>query len=168
MTIRSLVDPEQHIGTTTQAGAAIVQANLPHASARSERRRLARGCVGEFISIDCEHIKLLGRIVEVEIPDSERLSVEPVMGSPPECHPIGRIQMLATVDQKAQRPQRGLKVHPRVGDGVYLAAGGIGGAVGPPLGNRPTEVVGPSTAREGARPPLGIELPAPSPKSSHA
>lgn len=125
MTIRSLVDPEQYIGTITQVGAAVVQANLPHASARPERRRLARGCVGDFVFIDCEHIKLLGRIVEVKIPDAERLSVEPVMGAPPECHPIGRIQMLATVDQKAQRLQRGLKVHPRVGDGVYLAWGGL-------------------------------------------
>lgn len=125
MTPRSLVDPEQYVGTVTYVGAAVVHANLPQATARPERRRLARGAVGDFVFIDCEHIKLLGRIIEVRIPDGERLTVEPALGSPPDPHPIGKIQLLATVEQGAQRLQRGVKVHPRIGDGVYLAAGGL-------------------------------------------
>jgi len=140
MTARSLVDPEQYIGTITQVGAATVQTNLPLASARPERRRLARGAVGDFVFIDCEHVKLLGRIIEVKIPDSERLSVEPVMGSPPDSHPIGRIQMLATIDQKSHRLQRGLKVHPRVGDGIYLAAGGLFAELVANTTNKPDDV----------------------------
>ena len=125
MTIRSLVDPEQYIGTVTFVGPATIQANLPHATARPERRRFAQGAVGDFVFVDCEQIKLLGRIVEVRIPDAERLTIEPSLGSQPEPHPIGRIQLLATIDQASQRLQRGLKVHPRVGDGVYLAGGGL-------------------------------------------
>jgi len=125
MTTRGLVDPEQYIGTITQVGAASAQANLPQSTARPERRRLARGAVGDFVFIDCEQFKLLGRIIDVRIPDAERLTVEPALGAPPEPHPIGRIQLLATVNQSAQRLQRGLKVHPRVGDGVYIAAGGL-------------------------------------------
>jgi hypothetical protein len=125
MTLRSLADPDYYIGTITYVGASIVQANLPQATARPERRRLARGAVGDFVFVDCEHFKLLGRILEVKIPDTERLSLEPVLGSPPEPHPIGRIQLLATIDQAAQKLQRGLKIHPRVGDGVYLATGNI-------------------------------------------
>jgi uncharacterized protein len=127
MTSRSLVDPDYYIGTVTYVGPAVIQANLPHATARPERRRLSRGAVGDFVFIDCEQLKLLGRIVEVRVPDAERLSLEPSLGSPPDPHPIGRIQLLATVDQAAQRLQRGLKTHPRVGDGVYLAAGGLFG-----------------------------------------
>lgn len=125
MTPHSLVDPEQYAGTVTYVGAAVVHANLPQATARPERRRLARGAVGDFVFIDCEHIKLLGRIIEVRIPDGERLTVEPALGSPPDPHPIGKIQLLATVEQGAQRLQRGVKIHPRVGDGVYLATGGL-------------------------------------------
>lgn len=121
MTALSLVDPEQYIGTVTFVNAAFIQANLPQATARPERRRLARGAVGDFVFVDCESYKLVGRITEVKIPDGERLSVEPAMGTPPTPNPIGRIQLLATVEQTAQRLQRGLKVHPRVGDGVYLA-----------------------------------------------
>ncbi len=125
MTTRGLVDPDHYIGTITQVGAASAQANLPQATARPERRRLARGAVGDFVFIDCENYKLLGRIIDVRIPDAERLTVEPALGTPPEPHPIGRIQLLATVSQSAQNLQRGLKTHPRVGDGVYLAAGGL-------------------------------------------
>jgi uncharacterized protein len=123
VTARSLVDPDHFIGTVTYVGASVLQANLPQATARPERRRLSRGAVGEFVFIDCEQFKLLGRILEVRVPDVERLTLEPTLGTPPEPHPIGRIQLLATIDQASQRLQRGLKTHPRVGDGVYLASG---------------------------------------------
>ena len=89
MTSRSLVDPDYYIGTVTYVGPAAIQANFPHATARPERRRLSRGAVGDFVFIDCEHVKLLGRVVEVRIPDAERLSLEPSLGSPPDPHPIG-------------------------------------------------------------------------------
>lgn len=125
MTARSLADPDYYIGTVTLVGASLVQANLPQATARPERRRLARGAVGDFVFVDCEHYKLLGRILEVKIPDVERLSLEPALGAPPEPHPIGKIQLVATIDQSAQKLQRGLKVHPRVGDSVYLASDSI-------------------------------------------
>lgn len=123
MNAPSLVDPDYYIGTITYVGALLVQANLPQATARPERRRLSRGAVGEFVFIDCEQHKLLGRILEVRVPDVERLSLEPSLGTPPDPHPIGRIQLLATIDQAGQRLQRGLKTHPRVGDGIYLASG---------------------------------------------
>lgn len=125
MTKRSLVDPEQYLGTITEVSASVVQANLPHATAHPEKRRLAKGTVGDFVFVDCEQLKLLGRIIEVRLPDRERLTVEPKLGEVPESNPIGRIKLLATVDQGAQRLQRGLRTHPRVGDAVYLAEGGL-------------------------------------------
>ena len=140
MSAPSLVDPDHYIGTVTYAGASFVQANLPHATARPERRRLSRGAVGEFVFIDCEQYKLLGRILEVRVPDTERLSLEPSLGTPPEPHPIGRIQLLATIDQASQRLQRGLKAHPRVGDGVYLASGSAFGNLISNTTNDPRDV----------------------------
>lgn len=119
--MQSLVDPLRYVGTITVVSASIAQANLPQATARPEHRSLARGAVGDFVFIDCESVKLLGRIIEVKLPDNERLTVEPSMGTPPESHPIGRIQLLASVDQRQKRLVRGLRAHPRVGDAVYLA-----------------------------------------------
>ena len=66
-------------------------------------------------------MKLLGRIVEAQIPDTERLSVEPRLGIIPLTHPVGKIQLLASVDQRTNKLLRGLKEHPRIGDAVYLA-----------------------------------------------
>ena len=77
----SPVDPDKYVGTVTVVNAAQVQANLPLASAHPERRALSRGAVGDFVFIDCERTKLLGRITEVKIPDGERLTVEPHLGS---------------------------------------------------------------------------------------
>jgi DNA helicase HerA-like ATPase len=140
MTARSLVDPDYYVGTVTFVNASTVQANLPQATARPERRRLSRGAVGDFVFIDCEQYKLLGRILEVRIPDAERLMLEPTLGTPPDPNPIGRIQLLATIDQAAQRLQRGLKTHPRVGDGVYLATSEVFGALISNTSTDPNEI----------------------------
>lgn len=119
--LRSPIDADRYVGTITVVNASQVQANLPHATAHPERRGLARGAVGDFVFIDCERAKLLGRIVEIRIPDSERLTVEPQLGAPALPHPIGRIQLLATAVQSAGKLTRGIKIYPRIGDGVYLA-----------------------------------------------
>jgi uncharacterized protein len=82
---------------------------------------MSRGAVGDFVFVDCELVKLLGRIIDVGIPDAERLTIEPSLGTAPETHPVGRIQIFASVDLRQNKLVRGLRVHPRVGDSVYLA-----------------------------------------------
>lgn len=117
----SLVDPDRYVGTISVVTASTVQVNLPYATARPERRALARGAVGDFVFVDCELVKLLGRLVEVKLPDAERLTVEPTLGTQPEPHPVGKVQLLASVDQRQSKLMRGIRHHPRVGDAVYLA-----------------------------------------------
>jgi DNA helicase HerA-like ATPase len=112
----SPVDPDKYIGTVTVVNAAQVQANLPLASAHPERRALSRGAVGDFVFVDCERTKLLGRITEVRIPDTERLSVEPHLGASSTPHPIGRIQLLATASDGDTKLVR---------DGVFLASADV-------------------------------------------
>jgi DNA helicase HerA-like ATPase len=117
----SPVDPNSYIGTVTQVTASQVHVNLPEATAKPETRGLAKGAVGDFVFIDCERFKLLGRIVETRIPDAERLTVEPKLGEVPIPNPIGRVQMLAALEQGGNQLQRGIPSFPRIGDGVYLA-----------------------------------------------
>ena len=119
--LRSLIDPEKYLGTTILVGTGIVQANMPSASAKGHRRRLAKGAVGDFVFIDCELTKVLGRILEVRIPEAERLTLEPSLGETPEPHPIGRIQIISSVDATTHELRRGVANYPRVGDGIYLA-----------------------------------------------
>ncbi|WP_438752892.1 ATP-binding protein [Pararhizobium sp. O133] len=125
MVTRSPVDPDKYIGTVTLVNASQVQANLPLASAQPERRALSRGAVGDFVFIDCERVKLLGRITEVRIPDAERLSVEPRLGAPVTPNPIGRIQLLSTVTDGDTKLARGINTYPKIGDGVFLASADI-------------------------------------------
>lgn len=121
----SPVDPDKYIGTITLVNAGQVQANLPLASAHPERRALSRGAVGDFVFVDCERTKLLGRIIEVKIPDSERLSVEPHLGMTITPNPIGRIQLLATVIDGDTNLTRGVNSYPKIGDGVFFASADI-------------------------------------------
>lgn len=125
MVTRSPVDPDKYIGTVTLVNASQLQANLPLASAQPERRALSRGAVGDFVFIDCECVKLLGRITEVRIPDAERLSVEPRLGAPVTPNPIGRIQLLSTVTDGDTKLARGINTYPKIGDGVFLASADI-------------------------------------------
>lgn len=118
----SPVDPDNYIGTVTVVSVGQVQANLPLASAHPERRALSLGAVGDFVFLDCERTKLLGRIIEVKIPDVERLSVEPHLGDFTPPNPIGRVQLLATVIDGDTKLARGVNTYPKIGDGVFLAS----------------------------------------------
>ncbi len=121
MTLPSPVDPDWYLGTVTQATATQVLVNLPQATARPERRSQAKGAVGDFVFIDCERLKILGRIMETRVPDSERLTLEPHLGAQLDPNPVGRVQLLAGIEQGSTKLQRGLSIFPRIGDGVYLA-----------------------------------------------
>ena len=136
----SPVDPDQYIGTVTLVSASQVQANLPLASANPERRALSKGGVGDFVFVDCERTKLLGRITEVKIPDGERLSVEPHLGTVSTPNPIGRIQLLATVIDGDSKLSRGVNHYPKIGDGVFLAGAEI-----------LAQMIGKSATREGEK-----------------
>ena len=121
MTRINPINPERYIGTITQATASYVHVNLPNAAAVLERRGLSLGAVGDFVFVDCERFQILGRIVETKIPDAERLTVEPSLGKSAVTNPIGKIQLLAAVEQRSNKLRRGLPDFPRIGDGVYLA-----------------------------------------------
>lgn len=121
MTLANPVESDRYVGTVTQVTAAYVHVNLPNAAPGREHRGTSRGAVGDFVFIDCERSYVLGRIVETRLPDGERLTVEPAIGSDGAVNPIGRVQLLAAVEQQSNRLKRGLVQFPRIGDAVYLA-----------------------------------------------
>lgn len=123
MRLPSPVDPELYLGTVTHVTASQVQVNFPQATARPGRRGLSRGGVGDFVFIDCDRVKLLGRVIETRIPDAERLSVEPHLGKATDPNPMGRVQLLAAVEQGSHQLTRGIPAFPRIGDSVHLADG---------------------------------------------
>ena len=84
---------ERYVGTVTQVGPSSVRANLPLAGRSGNKlhhgHRIAGGEVGEFVLIACDELALFGRVLEVRLPERERLSVEPELGDHPELHPVG-------------------------------------------------------------------------------
>jgi hypothetical protein len=121
MMLANPVESGRYVGTVTMVTASYIHVNLPHASPGREQRGTSRGAVGDFVFVDCERSYVLGRIVETRLPDGERLGVEPAIGSDGAVNPIGRVQLLATVEQQSNKLKRGVVQFPRIGDGVYLA-----------------------------------------------
>lgn len=155
----SPVDPDKYIGTVTLVTASQVQANLPHASAHPERRALAKGAVGDFVFVDCERTKLLGRIIEVKIPDGERLTVEPHLGKSLTPNPIGRIQLLATLTDGDTQLARGVNSYPKIGDGVFLAGAEVLALIIGKSATRPNEINLEIGAIEAGGRSVGVQLP---------
>lgn len=118
-----LIDSEKRIGTVTKVIALMVDVNLPHGLALSGRRGISRGSVGDFVFIDCDRVVILGRIIEVQIPERSRPTLERQFEQDPDVEPTGRVQLLATIKKTSHQVTRGIEVSPRIGDGVFEAAG---------------------------------------------
>lgn len=118
-------DNERQMGTVSHVSPSSVRANLPLAGKAGGKLhhgyRVGGGEVGEFVLIECDELALLGRILEVRLPEKERLSVEDDLGKQPELHPVGTIQLLATLDISRRRVHSGVFRYPRLGSRVYSA-----------------------------------------------
>lgn len=94
-------DDERYMGTIAQVGPSSARANLPLAGKSGgmihHGHRVGAGEVGEFVVIECDELAVFGRLLDIHVPERERLSVEPDFGQEAEIHPVGVIQLLATV-----------------------------------------------------------------------
>lgn len=103
-----------------------VRVNLPFgteiAPMRFAGHNITRGQVGEFLVIEGQGLAVLGRLVEIRLPDRDRLSVEPERdGRGEPANPIGIVRLLGSVDLVSGKSSRGIPEAPRVGEFVYLA-----------------------------------------------
>jgi hypothetical protein len=118
-------DPQRCIGTISEVGPSSVKANLPSAASPEGQwlhgHRLGAGEVGEFVIVECRDVGIFGRIINARLPERERLSVEPELGTSREAHPLGTIQLLTTVLLKTGQVVGGISQYPRLGSKVYAA-----------------------------------------------
>src|ERR1044071_3813046 len=93
---------EKYIGTVCQVGPTSVRINLPFAATPSGKYnhgvKIAGGEIGEFVFFECRELAILGRIVFIQLPERDRLSVEPGLGKGKEVHPIGNVQLLTALE----------------------------------------------------------------------
>ncbi|QIO70611.1 ATP-binding protein [Rhizobium leguminosarum bv. trifolii] len=121
--VAALIDVDKRVGTITRVNASAVELTIPQALAASGQRGLAKGTAGDFIFIDCDQECILGRIVDVAVPERQRPNLERQLEHDAVAEPQGRAQLLATISKSTHKVVRGINIKPRVGDSVYLADG---------------------------------------------
>lgn len=118
-------DSSRYIGSVCHVRPTTVEINLPHAASGSGSHyagfAVQGGQVGEFVVIEGEEHAVLGRIIEVRLPERERLSVEPTAEQEGDANPVGVVQVLTAVDLSTGRSLNGVPVHPRISQHVYSA-----------------------------------------------
>ncbi|MFM0059663.1 ATP-binding protein [Paraburkholderia phytofirmans] len=106
-------------------GPDVARINLPFAASVTARQHAGytvhAGLVGEFVFIQGEDLAVLGRIVEVRLPESERLHVESRSGDALVSHPVGTVQLLASLNLHTASAISGIPEHPRLGQHVFSA-----------------------------------------------
>jgi len=122
---KGLLRPELFMGVLSSVAAYSVKVNLNDAGAPSGSHfsgsRYGKGEVGEFVLIEGQLNLLLGRIIEVNLPESERKGVTPRYDGTPALDALGSIQLLGTVCMESLRVTAGIEAYPRLGDRVYAA-----------------------------------------------
>lgn len=116
---------ELKVGVVSSIFAQTVRANLDFAGEISgtylEGARYGKGEVGEILLLEGQQSIVLGRLVEVKLPERERGEISSESYKSHKVDAIGIIQLLGTIDSSNFRIDSGIKSYPRLGDRVYSA-----------------------------------------------
>lgn len=82
------------------------------------------GLVGSFVVIESEKYGFLGRITELSLPESERLSLNEKAFQTSDFHPTGKIEILLSFDlYDPFIVKKGLTAYPNIGAKVFVSSG---------------------------------------------
>jgi len=117
--------PELYMGAVAAVSAYSVRLNLSDAGTPSGSHfiggRYGKGEVGELVIIEGQVTLLLGRVIEVKIPEHDRKSVNPPVSFPILLDAIAIIRLLGSISMDTLHVTAGVMAYPRLGDRVYAA-----------------------------------------------
>ncbi|CCQ98161.1 conserved hypothetical protein [[Clostridium] ultunense Esp] len=122
---KGVLRPELFMGVISSVSAYSVKVNLSYAGSPSgshfSGERYGRGEVGEFVLIEGQTNLLLGRVVEVKLPETDRKTLKQSYSGNSALDAIGTIQLLGSVAMDNLEVKAGVDSYPRLGDRVYSA-----------------------------------------------
>lgn len=84
------------------------------------------GLVGGFVVIEGDKYGFLGRITELSLPESERLSLNEKAFQTSDFHPTGKIEILLSFDlYDPFNVKKGLTAYPNIGAKVFVSSGDL-------------------------------------------
>ncbi|MFV2045638.1 MAG: helicase HerA domain-containing protein, partial [Anaerolineales bacterium] len=121
-----LLQPILRMGVVSSVNANVARINLKEAGAPSgtyyQAGRYGRGEVGEFVLIEGQQNLILGRVVEIRLPERDRRTVTQDYAGGSELDAIGHVQLLGSVSMADNLAvTAGVDYYPRLGDRVYAA-----------------------------------------------
>lgn len=82
------------------------------------------GLVGSFVVIEGDKFGFLGRITELQLPESERLSLNEKAFQTSDFHPTGKVEILLSFDHyEPFTVKKGLTAFPNIGAKVFVSSG---------------------------------------------
>lgn len=121
--IPSPIDEARRVGTVIVATPGVATINLPNASNTAplvhHGEQVHRGQVGEYVCFARQDIIVLGRITRVQLPERDRLKVEPRIGSEGRADPVGTVSLLTDIDLRERRVTGVVTVPPKLGAPAY-------------------------------------------------
>ena len=113
------------VGVVSSVTAQYIKVNLAHAGDVSghyfDSNRYGKGEVGELVLVEGQQSILLGRIVEVNLPDRDRSEIAQDFGGVKKIDAIGIVRLLGSINSITLRIQAGIASYPRLGDRVFSA-----------------------------------------------
>ncbi|BCQ38005.1 hypothetical protein ERHA54_06080 [Erwinia rhapontici] len=113
------------VGLISSVFAQIAKVNLSYAGELSgsylDGNRYGKGEVGEILLIEGQQSIILGRLIEVKLPERDRGEISEESRGRYKVDSIGIIQLLGSIDPSSMKIESGIKFYPRLGDKVYSA-----------------------------------------------
>jgi len=117
------------IGVVSSISAQLVKINLAHAGEVSGHylgeKRYGKGEVGELTLIEGQQAILLGRMIEVNLPDRDRGEISQDFAGVTQIDAIGVVRLLGSINPRTLKVTAGVSSYPRLGDRVYSAPGAL-------------------------------------------